>query len=76
MAAPACGIPSSSDPSGSCLTGHYGLNGTSAIDALAFSPDGRTLLTGGRLNPTVAWDSVLWADPETDPDGRHRANST
>ena len=37
------------------------------IDALAFSLDGDTLFTGGRLNPTVAWDSVLWVDPEAEP---------
>ena len=51
---------------GSCLTARYAPS-RSVIDALAFSPDGDTLFTGGRLNPTVAWDSVLWVDPEAEP---------
>ena len=50
---------------GSCLTGRI-TGADAAMDALAFSPDGRSLVTGGRLNPTVVWDSVLWADPEID----------
>jgi WD40 repeat protein len=42
-----------------CLVGSvYG--GDNSVDALAFDPTARALLTTGRGQPVIAWDDVLW----------------
>jgi WD40 repeat protein len=47
---------------GCCLNGlHESSSGVSAIDTLAFDPSGRELVTAGRSNPLVAWNSALWS---------------
>jgi WD40 repeat protein len=51
---------------GDCLLG-YGTDNTrlTGIFALAFTPDGTTLLSAGEGNPLVAWSSLFWSGDRT-----------
>jgi WD40 repeat protein len=49
-----------------CLTQHFSRSNRSSIVALAFLPDGSGLLSAGRSNPVVRWDSILWLEPDDD----------
>jgi WD40 repeat protein len=47
-----------------CLIGAFSFGDRNAMNAVAFDPKGRSLLTTGAAEPVVAWDSTLWAADE------------
>jgi WD40 repeat protein len=47
-----------------CLIGAFSFGDKNAMNAVAFDPKGRSLLTTGVAEPVVEWDSTLWAADE------------
>ena len=52
-----------------CLLGHSATHASrTGLWGVAFTPDGKALLTGGIDNPVVAWSSALWSDSRKEID--------